>query len=127
MLVYRQSVNCIAKSASSAHGARVVSLSSRGHQRAGVDFDDPNFERRTYDRWEAYGQSKTATALFAVDLDRRGQASSIRPLRLIPAVFSATSFAIMTDEELNAYGLLRKDGRVSTPVSTRRGRLLPLG
>src|SRR6266436_7052154 len=56
-----------------ANGARVVCLSSRGHARAGVDFDDPNFELRPYDRWIAYGQSKTATALFAVALDKRGE------------------------------------------------------
>jgi len=43
-----------------ANGARVVSLSSRGHSRAGIDFEDPQFERRAYDKWKAYGQSKTA-------------------------------------------------------------------
>ncbi|HEX4447165.1 MAG TPA: SDR family NAD(P)-dependent oxidoreductase, partial [Polyangiaceae bacterium] len=46
-----------------ARGARVVSLSSRGHARGGVDFEDPKFERRPYDKWVAYGQSKTANAL----------------------------------------------------------------
>jgi NAD(P)-dependent dehydrogenase (short-subunit alcohol dehydrogenase family) len=47
-------------------GARVVSVSSAAHLRAGVDFDDINFERRPYDPWTAYGQSKTANILFAV-------------------------------------------------------------
>lgn len=51
--------------------ARVVVLSSGGHKYAAVDFDDPNFERRPYDKWLAYGQSKTANALFAVGLERR--------------------------------------------------------
>jgi NAD(P)-dependent dehydrogenase (short-subunit alcohol dehydrogenase family) len=49
-----------------AGGARVVSLSSVGHVAAGVDFDDIHFERRPYDPMVAYGQSKTANALFAV-------------------------------------------------------------
>src|SRR3982074_1271882 len=61
-----------------ANGARVVALSSRGYARAGIDFDDPNFERRPYDKWVAYGQSKTATALFAVALDERGEPHSVR-------------------------------------------------
>src|SRR5262249_5814874 len=51
-----------------AGAARVVSLSSVGHRRAPVDLDDPNFERRAYDKWAAYGQSKSANSLFAVEL-----------------------------------------------------------
>jgi len=58
--------------------ARVVSLSSRGHARSAVDFDDPHFERRPYDKWLAYGQSKTANALFAIGLDARGAAFGVR-------------------------------------------------
>ena len=49
-----------------AQGARVVCLSSRGHARAAVDFDDAHFQRRAYDKWLAYGQSKTANALTAL-------------------------------------------------------------
>ncbi len=51
--------------------ARVVSLSSRGHQQSDVDFEDVGFERRDYEKWQAYGQSKTANILFAVELERR--------------------------------------------------------
>src|SRR3546814_948709 len=51
--------------------ARVVSVSSTGHHWSGFDFDDPNFERTDYDPLTAYGRSKTANALFAVELDRR--------------------------------------------------------
>jgi NAD(P)-dependent dehydrogenase (short-subunit alcohol dehydrogenase family) len=54
-----------------AGGARVVSLSSRGHQDAPVDLDDPHFERRPYDPGIAYGQSKTANVLFAVEAATR--------------------------------------------------------
>jgi NAD(P)-dependent dehydrogenase (short-subunit alcohol dehydrogenase family) len=49
-----------------AKGAHVVALSSRGHMRSAFDFEDPNFERRPYDKMIAYGQSKTANVLFAV-------------------------------------------------------------
>ena len=68
----------VAGAAAGANGARVVSLSSRGHARVGVDFEDPQFERRPYDKWVAYGQSKTANVLFAVGLDARG-AGARRP------------------------------------------------
>src|SRR3954469_4096193 len=61
-----------------ARGARVVILSSRGHARSGVDLQDPHFIRRPYDKWIAYGQSKTANALFALALDARGAVSGIR-------------------------------------------------
>ena len=52
-------------------GSRVVSLSSAGHRFSDVDLDDPNFEKTAYEPWVAYGRSKTANALFAVELDRR--------------------------------------------------------
>jgi NAD(P)-dependent dehydrogenase (short-subunit alcohol dehydrogenase family) len=51
--------------------ARVVNLSSAGHRFSAMDFDDPNFAQRDYDKWVAYGQSKTANALFSVGLNRR--------------------------------------------------------
>ncbi|MBZ5667426.1 MAG: SDR family NAD(P)-dependent oxidoreductase [Acidobacteriia bacterium] len=91
----------------SAHGARIVSLSSRGHQRAGMDFEDPNFQRRPYDRWQAYGQSKTANVLFAVELDRRGEANEIRAFAVHPGAVLTGLGRYMTDEELKQYGLAR--------------------
>ncbi|GAA3452618.1 SDR family NAD(P)-dependent oxidoreductase [Dactylosporangium matsuzakiense] len=54
-----------------AHGARVVSVSSAGHLFSPVVFDDIHFERREYEPWSAYGQSKTANILFAVEANRR--------------------------------------------------------
>ncbi|MCU0311468.1 MAG: SDR family NAD(P)-dependent oxidoreductase [Acidimicrobiales bacterium] len=51
--------------------SRVVVLSSAGHHAAGVDLDDPNYERRDYGKMDAYGQSKSANVLFAAELDRR--------------------------------------------------------
>lgn len=60
-------------------GARVVSLSSTGHKRSGIHFDDPQF-LGGYDKWEAYGQAKTANSLFAVELDARGAGCGVRDL-----------------------------------------------
>ncbi len=82
-----------------ANGARVVSLSSRGHAFAGVDLDDPNFERRPYDKWKAYGQSKTANALFAITLDERGAAHGVRAFSVHPgAVMTELARSIPPDE-----------------------------
>jgi len=106
-----------------ARGARVVSLSSRGHQRAGIDFEDPNFERHPYDRWRAYGQSKTANILFAVELDRRGEASEIRAFAVHPGAILTDLSRHMTDEELKGYGLSRenKPGFVPAGKSVAEG------
>jgi NAD(P)-dependent dehydrogenase (short-subunit alcohol dehydrogenase family) len=71
-------------------GARVVSVSSRGHRFSPVVFDDIHFESRPYEKWEAYGQSKTANVLFAVELDRRLRERGVRAFGLHPG-------AIMTE------------------------------
>jgi NAD(P)-dependent dehydrogenase (short-subunit alcohol dehydrogenase family) len=63
--------NALHDALASDNGARIVSVSSRGHLRSPVVFDDINFTEHEYDRWVAYGQSKTANVLFAVDATRR--------------------------------------------------------
>jgi NAD(P)-dependent dehydrogenase (short-subunit alcohol dehydrogenase family) len=65
-------------------GARLVSLSSAGHRYADVDLDDPNFERSPYAEFVAYGRSKTANALFAVEFDRRHRARGVRATAVHP-------------------------------------------
>ncbi len=61
----------LAVGATDRNGARVVTLSSTAHMRAGVDFDDLDFQRRPYDPQTAYAQSKTANSLFSVEATRR--------------------------------------------------------
>jgi NAD(P)-dependent dehydrogenase (short-subunit alcohol dehydrogenase family) len=65
-------------------GSRLVNLSSAGHRYSDVDLDDPNFERTPYDPWVAYGRSKTANILFAVEFDRRHKAEGIRATAVHP-------------------------------------------
>jgi NAD(P)-dependent dehydrogenase (short-subunit alcohol dehydrogenase family) len=65
-------------------GTRVVCLSSRGHHIAPVDFDDVQFERRPYDKWQSYGQAKTANVLFAVGLEKRLGPSGIHAFAVHP-------------------------------------------
>ncbi|MGF7041407.1 SDR family NAD(P)-dependent oxidoreductase [Mucilaginibacter lappiensis] len=67
-----------------ANGARVINVSSFGHQMAPFNFDDPNFMNREYETLQGYGQSKTANNLFAVELDYRGKAFGVRAFSLHP-------------------------------------------
>lgn len=65
-------------------GSRVVNLSSSGHRFADADLEDPNFEQTAYDPWVAYGRSKTANILFAVEFDRRHREQGIRATAVHP-------------------------------------------
>jgi NAD(P)-dependent dehydrogenase (short-subunit alcohol dehydrogenase family) len=67
-------------------GARLVNLSSAGHRRSDVDLHDPNFEHTPYDPFIAYGRSKTANILFAVEFDRRHRASGLSATAVHPGV-----------------------------------------
>ncbi|GAA0598328.1 SDR family NAD(P)-dependent oxidoreductase [Kutzneria viridogrisea] len=67
-----------------AGGARVVSVSSGAHLRSPVVFEDIHYENRPYDRWTAYGQSKTANVLFAVAAAKRWAADGIAVNALMP-------------------------------------------
>ncbi len=67
-----------------AEGGRLVVLSSQAHRVADVDLEDPNFERQAYDPFVAYGRSKTANALFAVEFDRRHRDRGIRAAAVMP-------------------------------------------
>ncbi|MEV6606262.1 SDR family NAD(P)-dependent oxidoreductase [Kutzneria sp. NPDC051319] len=66
-----------------AEGARVVALSSRGHFFSPVRWDDLQFERG-YDKWQAYGQAKSANVLFAVKLDELGAAKNVHAFAVHP-------------------------------------------
>jgi len=94
-----------------AEGARVISLSSYGHRRAGIDFHDPNFETRPYDRWVAYGQSKTANALFAVGLDSIGHEQGVRAFSVHPGGIVTGLIRHMAQAEIDAYNIIDKDGK----------------
>jgi NAD(P)-dependent dehydrogenase (short-subunit alcohol dehydrogenase family) len=65
-------------------GGRLVNLASSGHRFSDVNLEDPNFERGDYDPWAAYGRSKTANILFAVEFDRRYRDKGIRAAAVHP-------------------------------------------
>ncbi|MGQ7885427.1 SDR family NAD(P)-dependent oxidoreductase [Paenibacillus sp. WC2504] len=90
-----------------AGNARVVSLSSAGVRFGGVDFEDPNFEKREYDKWKAYGQSKSANALFAVGLDKRGYADGIRAFSVHPGRIDTELARFLSDQERGVGGVFK--------------------
>jgi NAD(P)-dependent dehydrogenase (short-subunit alcohol dehydrogenase family) len=95
-----------------ANGGRVVSVSSLGHRYSPVVFGDPNFEHHPYERWAAYGQSKTANILFAVALDARFKADGVRAFSLHPGSIVGTGLEkYLSREELIAGGILDEDGK----------------
>jgi NAD(P)-dependent dehydrogenase (short-subunit alcohol dehydrogenase family) len=82
-------------------GSRVVMLSSAGHRYGDVDLDDPNFERSEYTPFGAYGRSKTANILFAVEFDRRHKKHGVRATAVHPGVIRTELVRHMEDGALD--------------------------
>lgn len=94
-----------------ANGARVIALSSYGHRRAGIDFHDPNFQVREYDPWVAYGQAKTANALFAVALDSIGKHQGVRAFSVHPGGIATGLIRHMSQAQIDASEVFDREGR----------------
>lgn len=98
--------------------ARVVSLSSIGHRLSPVLFDDIHFETREYDKWRAYGQAKTANALFAVGLNIRlaphgGSANAVHPGGIMTGLQQH-----LTTGEMTAMGWIDTEGKLNPLFKT---------
>ncbi|MFC9914108.1 SDR family NAD(P)-dependent oxidoreductase [Streptomyces sp. NPDC059862] len=91
--------------------ARIVIVSSGAHRNAALDFDDPHFVRRPYDRWAAYAQSKTADVLFAVGA-RRWVADGITANALNPGWISTNLQRHVDDATMRALGAMDDDGNI---------------
>ncbi|MEU4524781.1 SDR family NAD(P)-dependent oxidoreductase [Amycolatopsis sp. NPDC024027] len=98
-------------------GARVVSVSSRGHHYGPVRFDDLNFERG-YDKWLAYGQAKTANVLFAVHLDKLAREQGVRAFALHPGRILTDLVRHLDRQELVDAGMVDESGRVTGGAKT---------
>ncbi len=96
-----------------AGGARVVSVSSSAHLRSPVVFEDIHFLERPYEPWAAYGQSKTANVLFAVEGTRRWAADGITVNALMPGGIRTGLQRYVSDEELDR--LRRQAGGPAAP------------
>ena len=95
-------------------GGRVVSVSSTGHRRSDIRWDDLEF-RLGYDKWEAYGQAKTANVLFAVQLDALGKDFGVRAFALHPGGILTPLQRHLTREEMVGYGWIDEDGNPLNP------------
>lgn len=100
-----------------AGGARIVSVSSSGHLRSPVVFDDIMFERRDYDPWAAYGQSKTANVLLAVEATRRWSDDGIVANALMPGGIMTNLQRYVPQEVKDGWAEAEKAGtfRMKTP------------
>lgn len=94
-----------------ANGARVVNLSSLGHQFAPFNFEDPNFENHEYQTLQGYGQSKTAINLFSLEMDNRTQPFGVRVYSLHPGNIWGTELTREAPIEiLQQFGFLDAQG-----------------
>jgi NAD(P)-dependent dehydrogenase (short-subunit alcohol dehydrogenase family) len=95
-------------------GARVVSVSSAGHHACGIRWDDVHW-RTGYDKWGAYGQAKTANALFAVHLDRLGRDRGVRAFSLHPGGILTPLQRHLEKAEMVERGWIDEDGNLVRP------------
>lgn len=101
-----------------ANGARVINLSSYGHHYSPFNFEDPNFDNREYQTLLGYGQSKTATNLFSLELDNRGKEFNVRAFSVHPGSVGGTDLAREADMELfKQMGILDETGNIRPEVA----------
>ena len=93
-------------------GARIINLSSTAHKFSGICWDDIHFSN-SYDKWVSYGQSKTATSLFSIELDRRLKDKNIRSFAVHPGGIFTPLQRHLQQEEMVAMGWLNEDGSLS--------------
>ena len=98
--------------------SRVVSLSSIGHRRSPVNFDDPQYLTRPYDKWEAYGQAKTANSLFAVGFNTRFKDRGINANAVMPGGIMTPLQRHLPREEMIAFGWIDEAGKINELFKT---------
>lgn len=102
-----------------ANGARVINVSSQGHHFSPFNFDDPNFLHREYETLQAYGQSKTASNLFTVELDNRAKAFKVRAFSLHPGSIGGTELGREASVDLfQKMGFCDAEGNIFPEVAS---------
>ena len=96
----------------SSSGSRIVTLSSTGHKLSGIQWEDVHFEG-SYDKWKAYGQSKTAASLLAVEISERMKDEGIKTYSVHPGGIFTPLQRHLEKEEMIALGWLGEDGELS--------------
>jgi len=110
--------NLVAGAKASGKTSRLVSLSSIGHRRAPVNFDDPHYRHRPYDKWESYGQAKTANALFAVGFNKRFKDQGVTANAVMPGGIMTPLQRHLPLEEQKALGWIDDEGKVRDGFKT---------
>ncbi|MFJ4168312.1 SDR family NAD(P)-dependent oxidoreductase [Paenarthrobacter sp. NPDC089714] len=110
-------VNLLWPALAAAGAARVISLSSTGHKLSPIRFEDMDFAGG-YDKWQAYGQAKTANALFAVELDRLGRAFGVRAFAVHPGGIMTELQRHLPREEMVAAGWMDAEGNLREGFKT---------
>ena len=101
----------------SSSGSRIVTLSSTGHKLSGIQWEDVHFEE-SYDKWKAYGQSKTAASLLAVEISERMKDEGIKTYSVHPGGIFTPLQRHLEKEEMIALGWLGEDGELSEMAAT---------
>lgn len=101
-----------------ANGARIVNVSSQGHQFAPFNFEDPNFSNREFETLQGYGQSKTAVNLFSLELDNRAKAFNVRTYSVHPGSIGGTELAREASLELfQQMGFCDAEGNILAEIA----------
>ncbi len=100
-----------------ANGARLVCLSSTAHAMTDVHWDDPHFTSHDYDKWQAYGQAKSANALFAKQVDKMGQEHGVRAFSVHPGGIFTPLQRHLPEEEMVALGWKNADGTIPEAIA----------
>jgi len=112
----------MAKAAQAGRNARLVELSSIGHRRSAINWDDPHYRTRAYDKWESYGQSKTANSLFAVGFNRRYAGRGVSANAVMPGGIMTPLQRHLPREEMIAFGWMDEQGKINDRFkSTEQG------
>ena len=106
------------KAAKTGKSARVVQLSSIGHRRSDINWDDPHYRTRAYDKWESYGQSKTANSLFAVGFNARFKDRGVTANAVMPGGIMTPLQRHLPREEMIAFGWMDEAGKINDRFKT---------
>ena len=106
------------KGAKAGRTARVIELTSIGHRRSNINWDDPHYRTRAYDKWESYGQSKTANSLFAVGFNQRFKDRGVTANAVMPGGIMTPLQRHLPREEMIAFGWIDEAGNVAQGFKT---------
>lgn len=111
-------VRALLNAAQEGRTSRVVALSSIGHRRSGIHFDDIHYRTRPYDKWESYGQSKTANSLFGVGFHQRFADLGVTANAVMPGGIMTPLQRHLTREEMIGFGWMDEGGKLNDRFKT---------